>query len=194
MENYDRIAKLDKEMKASAQIRSEKNDYSIEGNRQQLEKNLRELGDSLAKMSQFCVERIDDLSNKCVSLESDLCDINGMLNIIKESAGITSLNEFINKHKSEGAQTPKTKQIQKIKPKNKSTKFPYPGEGYEINMHVLDSVGKHPLDVMEGAEFVLPYKKDSEFRIIPWSEKSDFFIKENGSTEGQTSFQKMYSF
>ncbi|KAH0790026.1 hypothetical protein GPJ56_006065 [Histomonas meleagridis] len=193
MENYQKIAQLDKEMIESAQRRNQRNDFSIEGNKDQLEKHLRELGDSLAKMSQVCVERIDDLSNKCISLESDLCDINGMLNIIKESAGLTSLNEFVNKHKSDTSQTQNVKQVQKIKPKNETTEFTFPGEGYQINLHVLDSVGKQLINMNEGAQFIIPYRKDSK-RVQPWSEQSDFFVKEKGSREGQSSFQKIYNF
>ena len=170
----NRVTQMEQEIDGPVNYNLKNNNNFLDGeNRERIEKCLRELNESIAKMSQLCVDRIDELEKKSESLESGIFEVDGLLNIMKDKIGTTSLNNYLDENQKGTHKIDGTKSV--ISPIEYDFSFDYSGEGYQINTNYLENVGDQ-IGQMKN-EYLINEIPETQKAPQYWMSFNDYFIK-----------------
>lgn len=171
----NRINQMENDMNFAARRGTLKNNNFLdEENRKGIEKSLRELNESIAKMSHVCVKRIDELQKKSESLESSIFEVDGLLNISKDNVGSNSFNKYLEENQNNNpSKIEETNSV--ISQSEDNVYFDYPGYGYNINTNYLVDVGEQ-IDQSKD-EYLINEITSRDKMPKYWMNIDDYFVK-----------------
>lgn len=186
-ETNRRIDKLESRLKHN-KIHFEEESCFVEQN-VQVKEDFDQLYDSIKKMSQICIEKVDKMLDEYESIETDILGPASVVKAIKDTSGSRFLHDFAQKYSSKSS-TESTESTLVLEPSHNETQIVWPGEGYEIDLEVEDKIGRQVEDEMSQAPLLIAIPPDKT-RPEAWSRQEDYFRK-IGSSGAMSSLKEMY--
>lgn len=149
------------------------------------------LNASLVDMSKVCLKKIDEMAKNLPYLEKQVDEMDGILDFIKETAGSALLGDFTKDNYQNNIEQQNQNSIILSPPKPQE--FTFPGEGYTINMDVLNQVGRQVGEQNSKIDLIIATEpSDIKKRNKVWSMQGDFFKSPNSNIKNDTSFSTLY--
>lgn len=143
-----------------------------------IKSNLEALHSSIVQMSDLCIKQVDGMSNELSNLDTQITEIDGILEFVNEAAGAVLFNQEFNKPQTQINSHPQQNDDEFSSPVKKNG-CPYPGEDYCINMDALENIGRQITEPSSN-DLIIPIPPDQiQFTKKPWSTQDDFFKKQD---------------
>lgn len=163
--------------------------------KQQIIDDINALNASLVDMSKVCLKKIDEMAKKLPNVETQINEMDGILDFVKEATGSALLGSYATDNKNEGSEH-HNYQINNSVVLNppKQQEFTFPSDEYTINMDVLSNVGRQVGEPNSRQQLIIATEPDEiSKRNKIWSMQGDFFKSPKANLKSQTSFGILYT-
>ena len=176
-------------------VKSTKNIKLDQESQKQVIADINALNASIVDMSKVCLKKIDEMTKNLPNLESQINEMDDILDFVKETTGSALLGSYSidNKHEEKDQQKSQPHNSVVLNPP-KQQEINFPSEEYTINMDVLNNVSRQVGEPNSKQELIIATEPgDISKRNKIWSMQGDFFKSSNLSLEKQTSFGILYT-
>jgi hypothetical protein len=153
----------------------------------QLTADLRQLKSAILSMARICLDRVSGIAEEARAIENDVKGVDGVLRVLKDAAGASSLAEAGRAVPKPATWTPNATAPVGF---DGRPDVALPAEPRRINTGVLGGIGDG-LEAGNGTALIRAFR-DGMPRARPWSRMHDFFLAPDGARQEGTAFVELY--